>query len=89
MEPKHDESRHAEWTDGVTARPVATSTPRIPWARGPEASDRSGARIWIRRLEVALVSTHPEYPARTALSPEVRRELLGDLEGTTKPLDMS
>ncbi len=38
--------------------------------------------------EVALESLHPEYPARTLLPAEVRRELLGDLEGTTKPLDM-
>jgi hypothetical protein len=39
--------------------------------------------------EVALESLHPEYGARTVLPAEVRRELLGDLEGTTKPLDMS
>jgi hypothetical protein len=37
--------------------------------------------------EVALVSTHADYPARTVLQPEVRKELLGDLKGTTKPLD--
>ena len=51
----------------------------------------SGAQVaaFVRAPEVALVSTHPEYPARTVLSAEVRRELLGDLEGTTKPLDMS
>jgi Protein of unknown function (DUF3501) len=36
--------------------------------------------------EVALVATHPDYEARTVLSDEVRAELLGDLEGTTKPL---
>jgi Protein of unknown function (DUF3501) len=39
--------------------------------------------------EVSLESLHPEYPARTVLPAEVRRELLGDLEGTTNPLDMS
>ncbi len=39
--------------------------------------------------EIALVSTHPEYPARTVLQPAVRSELLGDLEGTTKPLDLA
>jgi hypothetical protein len=38
--------------------------------------------------EVALVATHPAYEARTALSPAVRRELLGDLRGTTKPLSI-
>ena len=36
--------------------------------------------------EVALVSAHPAYPAKTLLGPEVRKELLGDLVGTTKPL---
>jgi hypothetical protein len=36
--------------------------------------------------EVALVSTHPAYPARTVLPPPVRAELLDDLLGTTKPL---
>jgi Protein of unknown function (DUF3501) len=51
----------------------------------------SGAQVagFVHASEVALVSSHPAYPARTVLSPEVRRELLGDLEGTTKPLDMS
>jgi hypothetical protein len=38
--------------------------------------------------EVALVATHPAYEARTTLSPAVRRELLGDLHGTTKPLSI-
>ena len=36
--------------------------------------------------EVALVATHPAYEARTELPPGVRRELLGDLRGTTKAL---
>ena len=36
--------------------------------------------------EVALVSTHPAYDARTVLAPAVRAELLGDLLGTTKAL---
>ena len=38
--------------------------------------------------EVALVSTHPAYEASTVLAPEVKRELLGDLLGTTKPLPL-
>jgi hypothetical protein len=38
--------------------------------------------------EVALVATHPAYEARAGLSPGVRRELLGDLLGTTKPLSI-
>ncbi len=36
--------------------------------------------------EVALISTHPAYEARTVLAPVVRGELLGDLLGTTKAL---
>jgi Protein of unknown function (DUF3501) len=36
--------------------------------------------------DVALVATHPAYEARTVLPPGVRRELLGDLLGTTKAL---
>jgi hypothetical protein len=39
--------------------------------------------------EVALVSVHPEYPARSVLAPAVREELLGDLLGTTKPLSIA
>ncbi len=38
--------------------------------------------------EVALVATHPAYEARTALPPPVRRELSGDLLGTTKALSI-
>jgi hypothetical protein len=38
--------------------------------------------------EIALVATHPAYEARTLLGPEVRRELLGDLLGTTKALSI-
>jgi hypothetical protein len=36
--------------------------------------------------EAALVSAHPAYEAETVLPPAVRSELLGDLDGTTKPL---
>jgi Protein of unknown function (DUF3501) len=39
--------------------------------------------------DVALVSTHPAYQARTVLSPEVGSELLGDLRGTTNRLPMA
>jgi hypothetical protein len=39
--------------------------------------------------EVALVSEHPAYPARTVLAPAVRVQLLGDLLGTTKPLSIA
>jgi hypothetical protein len=36
--------------------------------------------------EAALVSRHPAYEAETVLPPTVHAELLGDLQGTTKPL---
>ncbi len=36
--------------------------------------------------EVALISAHPAYPGQTLLGAEVRKELLGDLLGTTKAL---
>ena len=38
--------------------------------------------------EALLVSTHPAYEAEALLPPAVRAELLGDLEGTTKPLPL-
>jgi hypothetical protein len=38
--------------------------------------------------EVALVASHPEYEDRAVLADNVRQELLGDLRGTTKPLQM-
>jgi hypothetical protein len=49
----------------------------------------SGAQVvaFASASEVALVSTHGDYPARTLLQPEKRNELLGDLKGTTKPLE--
>jgi hypothetical protein len=36
--------------------------------------------------EIALVTAHPGYEARTVLAPDAQAELLGDLLGTTKPL---
>ncbi|HEY1826643.1 MAG TPA: DUF3501 family protein [Acidimicrobiales bacterium] len=39
--------------------------------------------------EVALLSAHPAYAAKTVLGPAVRKELLGDLLGTTKPLEIA
>ncbi len=39
-------------------------------------------------VEVALVSSHPAYEARTSLPSAVREELLGDLLGTTKSLPL-
>ena len=39
-------------------------------------------------VEVAVMSFHPAYEARTTLPPAVRKELLGDLLGTTKSLPL-
>jgi hypothetical protein len=79
--PSEPEAEHA------AALTRDTVTPAVHYLR----FRFSGAQVagFVNAAEVALVSTHPQYPARTVLSPEVRRELLGDLEGTTKPLDMS
>jgi hypothetical protein len=79
--PSEPEAEHA------AALTRDTVTPAVHYLR----FRFSGAQVagFVHAAEVALVSTHPQYPARTVLSPEVRRELLGDLEGTTKPLDMS
>jgi len=39
--------------------------------------------------EVALVSLHRAYEARTVVASDVRAQLLGDLRGTTKPLPIA
>ena len=61
-----------------------TVTPAVHYVRfgftGAQVAAFGDAR------EVALVATHPAYEARTDLLPPVRRELLGDLLGTTKAL---
>ena len=55
---------------------------RFPFSDGQVEAFRTAS-------EVALVSEHPAYPARTVLAPAVREELLGDLLGTTKPLSIA
>jgi hypothetical protein len=55
---------------------------RFPFGDGQVEAFRTAS-------EVALVSEHPAYPARSVLAPEVRDELLGDLLGTTKPLSIA
>jgi hypothetical protein len=55
---------------------------RFPFGDGQVEAFRTAS-------EVALVSEHPAYPARTLLAPAVREELLGDLLGTTKPLSIA
>jgi hypothetical protein len=61
-----------------------TVTPAVHYVR----FDFSDAQVeaFADAGEVALVATHPSYEARTELSAGVRRELLGDLRGTTKAL---
>jgi uncharacterized protein DUF3501 len=61
-----------------------TVTPAVHYLRF--AFTRSQVEGFEGGAEVALVARHPEYQARTNLTVEVRRELLGDLLGTTKPL---
>jgi hypothetical protein len=61
-----------------------TVTPAVHYVRFPFSSAQVEA--FDAAAEVALVSTHPAYEARTILSREVRAELLGDLRGTTNPL---
>ena len=61
-----------------------TVTPAVHYVRFAftEAQVAAFGDAW----EVALVATHPAYEAKTDLPASVRRELLGDLLGTTKAL---
>jgi hypothetical protein len=89
------EHRIALWMDGtvVSSVPEAehaaaltreTITPAVHYLRFGFSQDQLEA---FRRAErVSLRSTHPAYEAETVLPPAVRAELLGDLQGTTKPL---
>ncbi len=61
-----------------------TVTPAVHYLRFRFTQAQVGA--FEGAAEVALVSTHPAYDARTVLTPAVRAELLGDLLGTTKAL---
>jgi hypothetical protein len=61
-----------------------TVTPAVHYLRFPFTEAQVDA--FRAAPEVALVSTHPSYAARTVLTPDVREALLGDLLGTTKPL---
>jgi hypothetical protein len=62
-------------------------TPAVHYLRFPFADEQVEA--FGTATEVALVSEHAAYPARTELAPAVREELLGDLLGTTKPLSIA
>ena len=72
------EAQHAAALVRETVTP-AVHYVRIPFTEVQVAAFRGAA-------EVALVSTHPANEARTVLTRDVRLELRGDLEGTTKAL---
>jgi hypothetical protein len=61
-------------------------TPAVHYLRFGFSEAQVGAFQSAER--VALISLHPAYAAETELAPAVRAELLGDLEGTTKPLPL-
>jgi hypothetical protein len=62
-------------------------TPAVHYLRFPFGDEQVEA--FRTASEVALVSEHPAYPARSVLVPAVREQLLGDLLGTTKPLSLA
>jgi hypothetical protein len=62
-------------------------TPAVHYLRFPFRDEQVEA--FRTAFEVALVSEHAAYPARIELAPAVRKELLGDLLGTTKPLSIA
>jgi len=62
-------------------------TPAVHYLRFPFGDEQVEA--FRAASEVALVSEHPAYPARSVLAPAVREQLLGDLLGTTKPLSIA
>jgi hypothetical protein len=64
-------------------------TPAVHYLRFPFSEAQVGAFTNAAVEDLALVSTHPSYEARTTLSREVSSELLGDLRGTTKQLPMA
>ena len=72
------EARHA------AALVRETVTPAVHYLRFPFTEVQVAA--FRGSTEVALVSTHPAYEARSVLTPDVREELRGDLQGTTKAL---
>ncbi len=71
--PSAPEATHAE---ALTRENVTAAVHYVRFAFPPRALARfSGGDV------AALVVRHPEYEARAVLSPEVRAELAGDLEG--------
>jgi hypothetical protein len=61
-----------------------TVTPAVHYLRFGFTEDQVAA--FEDAAEVAVMSSHPAYDARTILPPAVREVLLGDLLGTTKSL---
>jgi hypothetical protein len=61
-------------------------TPAVHYLRFPFTEAEVAA--FLGAPEVALVGTHPAYEARKVLTPDVREELRGDLEGTTKSIPL-
>jgi Protein of unknown function (DUF3501) len=61
-----------------------TVTPAVHYVRF--VFSEAQVRAFAEAEQVALVATHPSYEAGTDLPAGVRRELLGDLRGTTKAL---
>ncbi len=74
--PSVPEAAHA---DVLTREAVTAAVHYVRFAFPPEARAR-----FFGGDPVALGLHHPEYGARTELSPEVRGELAGDLEGRTE-----
>ena len=74
------EARHA------AALTRETVTPAVHYVRF--AFTEAQVAAFQDAVEVAVMSFHPTYEARTALPPAVRNELLGDLLGTTKSLPL-
>lgn len=63
-----------------------TVTPAVHYVRFGFTEAQVGA--FAAAGDVVLVATHPAYEARTVLPPAARRELSGDLLGTTKALSI-
>lgn len=79
--PSVPEATHAE---ALTRETVTAAVHYVRFAFPPDAR-----AIFSGEGPVALAVRHPAYEARTVLSPEVRAELAGDIEGRTKLIPLS
>jgi len=73
------EAAHA---DQLTREAVTAAVHYLRFSFSPDEVAAFGAD------PVVLFADHPEYGHRTALTPEVQKELVGDLRGTTVPLPL-